>query len=494
MGAGGRADEGALRFEDDPRHPRERPSGNRMSDSEFRMPFGSPQPPKAGNQGALSEAHGWYAACFDDRLIRTDESLVKEEDMKVRLVALCLVGCGGVNEVDTSLGDRRFETSPDTIEIKGRVLLRTDLWAPEELERIRYEGRPELPSTTREVLAAQLRAVVFNQHGEYIELEPNVELADRILSDDRIGTKWPQREPREARNIMGPDTRAHAAGSHTDFPNRTFGFEEIGCSGVKIGPRTLYTAAHCLYKLKAPKGWYCRDGTTATNPYSCAPGMARWRFGVEDGQGYSNWLDACWSGAVAIGFTGLSPAETTSQYWLQARFDYAALNLNASCATASTGALGAMIPSDVDLTNILYNFGYPLRANCPDGTRGSAGGRGTGGTIINTDCPGTGSWPGSTWRYTGGQGLNLLPPYSGAELWGMNQSLNSKGDEQPNHTIRVALDITEGQSGAPIYLKDGNERYVFGVVSSGGTLGNRAQRFTAETAAFFEQYTDWPND
>lgn len=417
----------------------------------------------------------------------------------VAVAAIHLVACGGTSEL-VSPPEAAATEIPGTLEVKGRLFLREDRWAQSELERIAYEGRPELPSTSREVLAAQLRAHVVNKNGHFIEVEPNLDLADRVLSGRVAGQRREPTLPREPRTVvgaLGSDGRSHATGSNTQYPNTTFAFEEIGCSGIKIGTRTLYTAAHCFYRLPTstkPKGWYCRNGTVQSNPNNCTVGRPRWRFGVEDAGGYSNWLDNCFTVAITTAFLGLSAPVSISDYWLKTRWDYAAVDLDASCATESTGALGAWTIGDSELNVILRAFGYPARANCPVGAQGTVGTRAASGAVQGSDCPGTGNWPGSTWRLSGGSSSGAVPPWSGSELWGMNISGSAPGDQQGAYTIKLFHDVTQGQSGGPVYYKDDTGRWVVGVISSSATNYNMAQRFTPETWEWFEENTDWPGD
>ena len=96
----------------------------------------------------------------------------------------------------------------------------------------------------------------------YIELEPNIELANLILSGKPVaGT--PDSEAREGRTIIGTDNRSVWSGSNS-VPATTIGFNESRGSGVRINDTTLYTAAHVVYDTQVGNNWFCANGTTAT--------------------------------------------------------------------------------------------------------------------------------------------------------------------------------------------------------------------------------------
>jgi hypothetical protein len=180
--------------------------------------------------------------------------------------------------------------------------------------------------------------------------------------------------------------------------------------------------------------------------------------------------------------------------WLHARWDYAAIDLG-GCVTGNTGYLGTWIASDAGLGTVGYLWGYPARAACPDGAEGPAGQPGPNGTIINTDCPGAGTWPGSTWRVSGSGPNGNQAPFFGAQLWGMNVNGSSHGTQQAANTILMRQDSTQGQSGAPLYFfLAANDRRVMGVLSWGGSDGNKGNRFTGETYDWLVSNTDFPDD
>lgn len=209
-----------------------------------------------------------------------------------------MCGCAGASdssEPESNIATDRVAPSlteaPSVIEMSGRAFQRREDWSDEEFERILYEGRAQQDSTDPNILAAQLRAHTVTQGHYYIELEPNLELAQKILNDPLPG---PTQEgaPREERTVIGSDTR-----THWSLPNQApaifMGFNNSGGSGGKVASHAMYTAAHVVYEtFLSPDGWYCANGTHAG---SCSPWPA-WRFGVEGTSGFTNWTtNGCYS-------------------------------------------------------------------------------------------------------------------------------------------------------------------------------------------------------
>jgi V8-like Glu-specific endopeptidase len=420
------------------------------------------------------------------------------------ILALVSVACGGTSNDDqiasfdgspaiTPASDAKANPSPAIIEVKGRAFKRSDLWTPEELERIAYEGDGRRPSTDPAVYAAQLRTHMLGPKGYYIELEPNLELAKRILAGQgEQGTAAGL--PRVERNVIQNDDRVHTSSAFT-YPSTTLGFSEVGCTLSKIGTRTAITAAHCLWYPGPPRvGWMCDDATVGT-PFCPQNHYPRYRFGVEGTSSFSGPTDyACQNESIPQGFRGIgTPTDVTSE-WNYARWDYAGIDLT-NCATGNTGYLGTWIASDAQLSTFGYIWGYPARATCPYGALGNPGKPGPGGAITETDCPGTGTWPGSTWLISGSGPYGKDAPYTGAQLWGMNQTGAGPGDMNVADTIWMPQDETPGDSGAPLYFFYApGDRRVMGHVSWGGSDANKGHRFTSETYNWIAANSSFPND
>lgn len=303
------------------------------------------------------------------------------------LVVLCasLSACGG--RADTGDEAAAFDSPPASVEINGRTFLRRDLWSDDDFQRVVYEGRAEQPATTPEVLAAQLRAHTLYHGTYYLELEPNLELANKVLAGEAAQGTAPQ-EPYQGRRVIGPDNRSFYTSANT-YPGTTFGFNDTEGTGNVVSATTVYTAAHVIYLQGG--GFYCQNGTTSpTGSCAASPG---WRFGVQGTTGFTNWTaNFCYRETLTNAYISLN---ASSDQWDSARWDYAVIDLS-GCAALNTGWLGTWTASDSTLqTMTAYNFGYAERATCPNNAMGQDGRQGVTGS---TDCPGTGAWPGSTWQ------------------------------------------------------------------------------------------------
>lgn len=400
-----------------------------------------------------------------------------------------LFGCSGRAErSDVGSLDEIAGGAPETVELRGRTLMRRDLWSDDEYQRIIFEGRANQPSTSPEVLAAQMRGHTIANGVYYIELQPDVELARQILADPLYDMGTHSQAPREERNVIGTDTRAPATPNNT-YPNTTIGFLETGCTGTRIGARTVYTAAHCVYSTITTNGWYCRNGFAA----STCTDWPRWRFGVEDGAGFSNWTaNGCHWQTIPTAFVNLTdPGGSGGETWWDfARWDYAVVDLR-QCSAGNTGWLGTLIVDDATLTDSTFFVrGYPMRATCPTGAKGDLGSPpGSGGTL--SDCPGTGSYPGSTYRYNG----DTTKPYTGAEIWSSNDSNVAPGTQHATASISSTIDITQGNSGSGLYFLLGTiDRRVVGVASNASSSVSRFNRFTVGVYNFMVAYSDFPDD
>jgi V8-like Glu-specific endopeptidase len=398
-----------------------------------------------------------------------------------------LTGCGNVDQGQT--GDPGSpESAPTVIEYRGRVFQRADTFTSAERAQILAAGRatPEGVEVGVEQLAAQMRSQIRHQGVHYIEAEPNYELAAKILSGEEVMPSKGQ-PPREGRWVQGSDGRTHV-GNSQNYPFTTFGFLESGCSGTKIGTQTLGTAAHCVFDTQTTDQWMCETGVGNN---SC-PSWPQWRFGVEDGNGFGAWLaSGCDTVTVPTAFMDLASPVTASQWWTFTRWDYAVVDLSACAGNPGTGWLGT-IPYDDTQINAATgnNYGYPARATCPTNSNGAIGFN-NGGVPGGTTCPGTGGWPGSSYRYN----ADTTWPFSGAEQWGMSSSDVTPGTEQAAETLRTTIDNTQGQSGSSMYvILPGTDRRVIGFFSVGAGGFNQYKRWTVEVHNFFDTYSQFPDD
>jgi len=393
---------------------------------------------------------------------------------------LLLAACGGTANDHNGAGAGpevvASDGAPVVIEVGGRAFMLREAWSDTDFERILDEGRPELPSTTPEVLAAQMRAHMIKDGHYYIELEPNLELADEILNSPQP-TPTTGQAPREARTIIGSDNRTHW-GTNLSYPATAIGFNNSRGSGVKIASHALYTNAHVIYETFAStNGWYCNNESVAN---SCATWPA-WRFGVEGTSGFTSFTsNGCYWQTITTAFIGLTSG---SSMWDIARWDYAAINTG-SCSDGNTGWFGTLIATDQQLLDMSgFEFGYAERATCPTGSTGTAGTN-----LSSTDCPGTGSWPGSTWQLTG---LPGSAPYTGARLWFGSDNNVAAGDGNAAFTVKSTMDVTHGNSGGPLYWQT-NDRYVVGACSGQNTTTTAYNRFSSEVYNFLHAYAPFP--
>jgi len=424
----------------------------------------------------------------------------RQKCLAAYVLALTTIACGSGSS-GGAVGDGEHESpapsltavdTPDTLLVSGRSFLRRDLWSAEELARIEYEGRAEQPSTSPEVYAAQLRGQTLHNGAWYVEVTPNLELAKRILSGAPV-PDTPSQPPLEGRTVVGTDTRYHV-GPNTSFPQSAIAFNNSRGSGVRISQHALYTAAHVVYDtygdsttvpVTKPDGWFCANGTTTANN-SCTP-WPSWIFGLEGTSGVSSWLPiGCWEATIPTAYVNLTDP-SSPDIWNQTRFDYAAISLSDSCTLGNTGWFGT---STSLYAAPYYGEGYVEYAPCQNNQ---------GGTSL-ADCTG------GAWQLTGAPNT---APYIGARLWAQNSITGVvAGPELGAYTIKTTGDITDGNSGGPLYVYPlGQEPffpvYVLGVCSRGQASGsippNQANeynvytRWSTETYNWFVTYASFPN-
>ena len=119
---------------------------------------------------------------------------------------------------------------------------------------------------------------------------------------------------------------------------------------------------------------------------------------------------------------------------------------------------------------------------------------------VGTDCPGTGNWPGSTWRYNpSSPATDDYYPLTGGELQWERDWYVSQGDYYSSSTVRALSDNTFGQSGGVLYQCDScntypTQRYVLAIESNGSSVENRFRRWTSGLSSWVETYTEFPDD
>jgi V8-like Glu-specific endopeptidase len=392
------------------------------------------------------------------------------------LFALAALACNSADAPAPAPGGSEPAASvkqppPEIVSSRGKRLVRRDLWSSADLERLRYAAGTGEPDTVEE-LAEALRGHVMAHGAYYIETEPDLEMAERIMNSrgDEVGTDGGR--PREQRLINNNDDRTHDPGSWDDYPTRTFGFSDVGCSATMIGRRTAITAAHCLFEtIFQPNGWICADGIEDSDGAICTdpgePGHQSWRWGVKDFNVFEGG-PSCWQLGVPNQFVNLAFVGNGNGF---ARWDFGFINF-AGCGNpgANTGWLGTLAASNATIqSSTVFLYGYPMFAPCPPFTQGGPG-----------DCAGN-------FQYT-----SPNAPFFGAEIWGMT---GAAGTAVPTDTgvITWTGDWTHGQSGSSLWLDGGNSFWkVIGVASI--SPPNRLSRFTSETHNFLVALTDYPDD
>ncbi|HEX2672088.1 MAG TPA: hypothetical protein VHM25_14505 [Polyangiaceae bacterium] len=393
--------------------------------------------------------------------------------------ALSCLGCGSAADPMSDGESPATQAAEPVVEVAGRTFLRRDLWSKADFDRILYEGRADQDGSTPEVLAAQLRGHMAVGNAYYIELEPNIELAKRILSKEPV-PNTPSSEERQGRTVIGSDSRV-LFGTTNAVPGTTIGFNESRGTGVRINDTTLYTAAHVVYQTQVANNWFCADGTTTAG---C--NRPRWRFGVNGTSAFAGWTSYnCEVITIPTAFVNLVDTSNESAW---AHFDFAVVNLINCSNRGGTSWLGTWNSTDQDLLDAnAHRLGYPARATCPAGANGDTGSTSNGTNVLGTDCPGTGNWPGSTYRIN-----NTAAPYAGAQLWYSTTSDVWAGDST---SIRSTVDLTHGDSGGPLYMfapGSSTDRRVLGVASLSPQTYNVFNRWTAETYNWFHTYATFP--
>jgi hypothetical protein len=308
-----------------------------------------------------------------------------------------------------------------------------------------------------------------------------------LAGDQEPGTA--SQPPRETRGVIGSDDRTRVTVT-TSWPASAIGFNQSRGTGNRIGRSTIYTAAHVVYNrtdTSVAFGWYCYDETTS--PTGSCP-LPQWRFGVNDTSGASAWTPyACYGEFIPTSW--LSVTSSTDE-WSRARWDYALVDIT-SCGLVNTGWIGTWITSDQQLSTMsVQDYGYAERALCPSNSDGEDGMAGPNNTVTGTSCPGTGSWPRSTWQLTG-----TASPFAGARLWRTSTGSVAHGDNSSAYTIKSTLDVTHGDSGSAQFfgLNSPTDYRAIGVVSGSDTAYNVLQRWTGETYNFFVANSrSFPND
>ncbi|HWA71979.1 MAG TPA: hypothetical protein VG937_06595 [Polyangiaceae bacterium] len=395
-------------------------------------------------------------------------------------------GCGNVSGGDSepTAADSETVAAAEVINSSGRAFVRADLFDSAERARILEEAADDTQPLTAEKLAAQLRGQMLANDTWYIEKEPPLELARKILAGDAIQST-PESTPQEGRRIIGADNRTHTTVAYNLAPSTYLGFSQIGCTANLIGTRSAVTAAHCVFETRDPltEGFYCDNGTVGSTASTVGPNAtvcgsnrvyARWRFGVEDTYGYTGWMGASGCAKITIPSSYISAVHNSSSIYDLSRWDYAAVDLSA-CSFSTLGHYGTSILTDQQILDAtVRDDGYPARATCPNNTVGNA-----------TDCPASGAF-----RYSGSSA-----PFTGAEIWTASSSNVQKGSTNPTHTIEGDVDTSPGDSGSALYTGgSGVNRQLIGTLTGHTSTTNVWHRWNTETSNFIDANSLFPSD
>lgn len=319
-------------------------------------------------------------------------------------------------------------------------------------------GMVAFDKMSREELANAYRDVVLMPDGsEYEEMEPRWDIADLILAqrskvkpdplspppegDHTLGAPAP--EKLEGHNIFGADTRVRVRnnGSH---PFKAIGRrDQFGCTHTLIGPSTALSAAHCYMTGSAldPITPIRFGLDSADNPDTTAP------------------AEPCYARHVPIEYRNGNT---------DANFDFVVIDFDA-CGRAPgnrQGWMGLWAAQDGHFPSFgsVFAYGYPANS---DGN--------------NQSCP-SGTSPATCYSPT---------------IWGTSSNWYGV---RSSLQIKHKIDTTGGQSGALVYVFDGDDRYAIGIhkgytfdLFQGGTF-NYGRRVDSTLFAYIESHSDWNRD
>jgi hypothetical protein len=361
--------------------------------------------------------------------------------------------------------------------IRGRRYVLRSTLSKEELAKMSDPALWEAPETV-DKLAQLLRGNISHEYGDYVEAEPNYELA-RVslgLDEPRGGARGGppsaldgQAPPVVEKGIMGTDDRfGPVVGPNT--VEAAYGMNEASGTGTMVGwdHWTVYTAGHVMYSnatIAGTPGWRCRNGSTSTASPPCpSPQLSpRWRFG-------GNWL-GCGYKNVPTGWRNLpSNASTLTK----TRWDYAYQNLE-GCIPAGVGAVGWWVIDQATLRTVNFiQGGFPAFYTCPANSAGIS-------NAPSGDCPLNGA----------GQGVAQLAPSSGFPLTGgtffwTNFAFEPSVTVSGGAIVSTTTDITTGHSGGGVVVFDSGT-WAIGNASRVTTSANYFNHLTYEVRDFIFQ-------
>jgi hypothetical protein len=396
------------------------------------------------------------------------------------LPAFLLLGSGCAAAVDGTSqddidGSETVVAQPSELLIGGRRFVPVSSLTESEL-KVLHDPQLWQPPQTVEKLATNLRRHMLHmEHGEYVEAEPNFELA-RIslgLQPSPIeGDQGGGSEPNIGR-VITSDGDQRFTGCTNCYPGTAVAMFESGGSGAMISRNSdfaVYTAGHVVYNNAnetGSDGWYCQNGTKQANLANCSP-HARWAFGGNGGTWFRNFT-ICGFRFVPNGWANMPAGTSTTG---AVRWDYAVQNLEG--CVSGTGALGWSQWGDNDLNSTtLFSSGYPTYFTCPANTSGVSNAAGG-------DCAASGS-----------QGVVQLVPTNLSRPFTAGNLFFSNAGSKVGHGTgfwNMNLDSTTGMSGGSAMYSSNGVWVSVGVVSRGSSSGRTYyNRMTTEVINFIFQ-------
>ncbi len=401
------------------------------------------------------------------------------------LGALCLLGCGASSAGGVEGEPEATGEAPAELVLGGRRYVRVSALSDAELAAMKDPALWQGPATV-EKLAQLVRSwISHEEYGDYVEAEPNRELARISLGLDpspfgvRGGNEPLPNEGLVEKTITANGDQRTIATVTNGNPGNAYAMNEAGGTGTRVAGR-IYTAAHVVYRnavVGSPLGWLCRNQTTSPigAEHCFSAGNPRWRFGgkitVSGGVETQTWATSSW---IVCGYkkvpNGWVNAPADMAKTTLARWDYALSNLD-SCIPAGAGSVGWWTIDQATLQWLTtYQGGYPYRMPCQAGSVGAEG-YCWGPIQLRSNPPGLKYWTGGSLFWTSG------------------------GAADPNLVLRDGyiqsskLDTTTGQSGGSLIALDGGAWWSVGAVSNStdGTFFTNYNALTPEVVNFLFQ-------
>lgn len=390
----------------------------------------------------------------------------------IALVASLAAACGGEH---TSAASETPENSPmrdafgfpDEFDLPGgQRMRRVDLWDPAELERVIEAGAVRNPQTPEDMAEALRSHTLTSEGGYYIQVEPDLEMAKKVLAAQALLESRDTPENALPKRIIGTDNRVEVDSGPGTGITAAIGLTESGGTVNLMSAQVAVTAAHVVYATGSNR-WICRtgsldDGTGPVCTESHETGIPRHRYGVYGNNGTSSWT-GCYTVSVLNSFVALTNSSFEDDVATVVANDVAFITYCNPVPHGDFVFTGYSASNSEIAGNIMWNFGYPAYAPCKHGQQGAP---------RNTDCT-EGTW----------QLRPAIQPFTGGDLWGSLAPAGSAWAGSDGE-IRTWIDTTAGQSGSALFFiggEDGQSAMMIGVLH-GGNANDNFNRFHRMTA------------